>query len=280
MASGLETDKGIVDNLAYLPPDLPATILILGPSPNFEGGSSNAKILSGDDCKGAGPNESVPVVGVDRDDAVGDAAAGVSKPETFITHDPDTDATLNGTQTIENVSGEPGMENWTDCGYLAKLSRDMRQAADVLGDSTTPSSAFGTKDDPKIVYIEGDYTVNGSVTGYGVLWVTGKLTFAGTASWYGPIFIVGKGVFEQSGAGKGTLGGASVVANIAGKDGLVGTPDDCAGADGVFPSADDGIGEGTWTVSGHGNGETVYCSKYIDDAYKTLPIKATAFRQW
>jgi len=52
---------------------------------------------------------------------------------------------------------------------------------------------------PQIVYINGDATIDGSQTGYGILVVTGNLTYKGSAQWNGLVLVVGKGNFQMDG---------------------------------------------------------------------------------
>jgi Tfp pilus assembly protein PilX len=67
VAAGADKSFSVVETVVETGsafPAFPATITILGSSPSFSGGNSNAKTLSGDDCGGAGvPGLSVPVVG-------------------------------------------------------------------------------------------------------------------------------------------------------------------------------------------------------------------------
>src|SRR5262249_7344327 len=67
---------------------------------------------------------------------------------------------------------------------------------------------------PKINYIDGNLTLNGNDTGYGILVVTGTLTMSGNFTWYGSVFIVGDGILDFSGGGNGSLRGTVLVAYI------------------------------------------------------------------
>ena len=73
---------------------------------------------------------------------------------------------------------------------------------------------LGTALNPQINYIEGDVTLNGNSTGYGVLVVTGTLTMSGDFSWYGTVLVVGDGRFDGSGGGTGEIHGMVLVAKI------------------------------------------------------------------
>lgn len=72
----------------------------------------------------------------------------------------------------------------------------------------------GTMGSPIIDYVEGDLTLTGGSTGWGILVVTGTLVMGGNFSWNGPIFVVGDGVADLGGGGSGVLTGSVVVAKI------------------------------------------------------------------
>ena len=253
-------------------PTLPATITMIGPTANFDGGNSSAKNYTGNDCAGGVTGLSVPVVGVIGVASEATAESGVKKPLTY------TSGGATGIDTVTNVSGSID-PSWTDCANLHDLARKIRSSADVVGTPSTANTDLGTSASPKIVYIEGDYTVGGGVNGGGLLWVTGTLTFNGNASWTGALFTVGKGNFQRSGGGNGALLGASFIANIAGPDGLMWTSDDCAGADGSLGTSDDGAAVATYNNSGGGTGDTGYCSSAISSVQQEFPFEVVGFRQ-
>ncbi|MEK7283840.1 MAG: hypothetical protein AAB249_08510, partial [Acidobacteriota bacterium] len=198
-----EVVQAIVERDSF--PSLPATITILGPSASFDGGNSNAKKYTGNDCPGGIPGLAVPVVGVIGAASEVSAEAGVKKPGSY------TEGAQTGIDTVDNIAGtiDP---TWTNCNYLLDLARQVRAAADVVGNTSTPNSALGTPVAPKIVFIDGNYSVGGGFNGAGTLWVTGTLTFNGNAGWSGVIFTVGRGVFQRNGGGNGVISGANFVA--------------------------------------------------------------------
>lgn len=266
----MEVVEAVLQRTSF--PSMPATITMVGPSANFDGGNSNAKQYVGDDCAGGIPGLSVPVLGVIGTASKAVADGGVQKPANY------TSGTDTGTDTVSDVDStiDP---NWNDCDYLHDLARKVRAAADVVGDSSTSNGSLGTTAAPKVVYIEGDYTVGPTIDGGGLLWVTGTLTFSGNAGWKGTIFTVGKGDFERSGAGNGVISGANLVANIAGPDGTMWTSDDCAGPDGVVGTSDDGTAIATYDNNGGGTGDTKYCSSDISSVQEQFPFVISSFRQ-
>ncbi|MGH9796517.1 MAG: pilus assembly PilX N-terminal domain-containing protein [Candidatus Polarisedimenticolia bacterium] len=266
----IEIVEAIVERQSF--PVLPATIAIVGPAAVFDGGNSAAKDYVGDDCAGGIPGLSVPVVGVVGAASEASVESGVHKPGTF------TSGSATGVDTVDNLEGtiDP---SWTDCDGLHDLARQVRAAADVVGNAGTSNGALGTPLDPKIVFIEGDYAIGGGWSGAGLLWVTGTLTMSGNAAWSGVLLVVGEGAFARNGGGNGKILGATFVANIAGPDDILWTADDCSGPDGVAGNADDGLAAGSYDQSGGGTGLTGYCSSAISDAQTGFPFRIVGFRQ-
>src|SRR5262249_24235144 len=63
-------------------------------------------------------------------------------------------------------------------------------------------------------YVDGDLTLNGSGSGYGILVVTGTLTMDGNFTWYGLVLVVGDGAMHFNGGGNGKIVGMLVDAKI------------------------------------------------------------------
>ncbi|MDH3283201.1 MAG: hypothetical protein OEQ13_00530 [Acidobacteriota bacterium] len=270
-----EMVEAVVDHDGLVPTP-PAAITIMGPGPLFQGGSSNAKSLTGNDCEGVPatgiPGYTVPVVGVMGPAGEILAEAGVDKPLTY------SEGTETGVDTVDDISAtiDP---RWDDCEYLRVLAQKMKDIANVVGDSSTPQAQFGTPGNEKIVFIEDDYKIVGNLTGAGVLWVTGELRLSGNLTWYGPVFVVGKGHFRRDGGGTADIAGGTFVADIAGPDEILWTSDDCVGEDGTAGTPDDGIASSIYDVNGNGNGHTVYCTEYLKYFPLNWPFKLVEFRQ-
>jgi Tfp pilus assembly protein PilX len=248
-------------------PTFPAAITLLGNTPNFDGGNSNAKTYTGNDCQGATgytgvAGASVPVVGAIGATAVTGAQSGVNKPGAF------TSGALTGTATVQNVSGtiDP---NWLNCSYLQSLAATVKASADYVCTVASPCSHWATATISTITFVEGDVTIS---AGKGVLWVTGTLTISGSTDWEGTIIVVGKGVFQRNGGGGGHTYGAELVANITGPDGVYGTADDCTGGNA-------GFGPVTHDNSGGGTHDTAYCSDAIAQSGAGFPLRIVDFRQ-
>jgi hypothetical protein len=83
---------------------------------------------------------------------------------------------------------------------------------------TPPATAItslsnpGTAASPQIIYVNGDLTLSGSVTGYGILVVTGTFAPGGNVGWNGIVLVVGKGSVVGNGGGSSQYNGAMLVA--------------------------------------------------------------------
>ena len=258
-------------------PNLPAAITVLGPNAQFQGGNSNAKKYLGDDngvhCPGGVAGGSVPVIGVISATSKTSAEAGVSKPSNYTT-DYGNDV---GNDTVSDISATDPL--WTNCDLIVEFAESVKNAADLIGDSSTPLTDLGAPGNPKVVFIEGDYDISGMFTGAGLLFVTGTFTFDGKADWTGAIFVVGEGLYVRSGGGNGDMLGGVVVANVSGPDTTLFTSDDCSGDDGIKPSADDGVAQSSFDTSGGGGLTTAYCSSVLANLQAANPLEIVSFRQ-
>jgi hypothetical protein len=127
-----------------------------------------------------------------------------------------------------------------------------------------------TADD--IVFIDGDIDVGTGYNGAGILAVTGEVVIRGNSNWVGTVLAIGEGKVRRLGGGNGVISGATVVADIAGPDEIYGTGDDCDPVqDGsVDDDSDDDatidtdpFGNSSYNVTGGGNSDIDYCSRFI-----------------
>jgi type IV pilus assembly PilX-like protein len=272
-----EVVQAIVQRREILPQLPAATITLLGPLPDFQGGRSNAREYFGTDCGGSGiPGLSVPVVGTVGSDAEASAELGIKLVdgpdytsgsyqlgETFV----DLTDTSNAILSANNY---PGLSDvFKDCQRLHELVEDMREVADVI--CTGPTCTFPTTRYSNVIFVDGDLEIN-PPGGAGTLVVTGELRYNGRASWHGMVYVFGEGRFVQSGSGNGIISGALMVADIAGPDNVYGTGDDCSGGD-------DGFSTAVYDMSGGGNAVTQYCSQDVNANMPNPPYKIINFRQ-
>jgi hypothetical protein len=299
----VEVVQAIIDRRDLIPTMPPATITLLGPSPDFYGGASENHEYSGDDCAGVGgtPGLYVPIVGTIGSAAEADAETGIvyetcrgnnctggptyesgpyGQEETFADLTDPTEETViaSGYGTIDPM--------WTDCQAVHDMMEELREAADVYcclpPVCNTPTPDPCPIDDMtaeemanvNLIFLDGDYDFNPPASQSGTVVCTGELTFEGRTSWEGILLAIGAGEFVRNGAGDRYISGAIMVADIAGPDNIYGTDDDCTGG-----PDDDGFDEASYDLSGGGEGQTIYCSDNINAANPPQPYDVVNFRQ-
>jgi len=258
----------------------PATIFLLGPTPEFHTGSSKKKTFAGNDC-GVSGGDYYPVVGTIGSAAEASAEAGAHTNPTYETGAYTTPGDVIADMTASPVAGmsDAGYtmdSQWTSCQAMKDMVEGMRNVADVTcGDATALSSPSCPADvsNPKRIYFgDGDLDVMRNTHHYGVLVVTGVLTLGGNVDFDGVIMAIGEGSFRYNGAGTGRVMGSLIIANIAGPDGIYGNADDCTGGDG-------GFGVSVYDERGGGNAGNVYCSTVLDMSEQANPYEILQFRQ-
>ena len=272
----LKVIEAIVEPASVFPGDIPALITIFGTSPTWieDNDTNYVKKMSGDDCDGAGiPGFSVPVAGVITT-PVEAVVEGALSPETL-----HTSAGNTGTATVADLTDptDPAITSsavgvihpgWDDCYGFLQMLEEVKEIADVV--CTPPTSCTIPAPAPdRIVVIDGDYTMQPSDSGAGLLWVTGRLTMWGGTSWNGIIIVAGKGEYVRYSPGNATVSGATIVADLAGPDNIWDTGDDCS--TGFRPALFD---EGA-----KGDRLTTYCNSDVLAATPITKYKVVGFRQ-
>jgi hypothetical protein len=271
-----EVVQAVVEFDDILPSLPPATITLLGPDPVFEGGMSVQKEYTGDDCDGAGgiPGLYVPVVGT-VDTVITD---GMNRENNYTTDS----GSYRGYGTAADVTDDAALDamgsgvgaldpSWTDCAFLRDMIERIRTVADVVCEPPAECTLPPYTPD-RVMFIDGDFELDPSLSGQGLLVVTGTLAMHGRTSWSGLILVIGEGAFNRYGAGNGEISGAVLVADIAGPDNVYGTPDDCS-------SGVDGFSSAVYDERGGGNGDISYCTDAILPALPVPPYEITSFVQ-
>jgi hypothetical protein len=124
---------------------------------------------------------------------------------------------------------------------------------------TSVTGGLGTATDPKVTFVDGNYTASGS--GTGLLVVTGNLTFSGDFDFDGIVLVLGSfrdstntlqgGSLTRNGGGNGTIAGAVIVASF----------------DRDNPTA---FGNTSLNTSGGGNSDIVFNSTKVSNALTAL----------
>jgi Tfp pilus assembly protein PilX len=242
----------------------PAALTLDGAGDTFSTGPSSQFGVNGNDnnsvCGGSvGPN--VPAVGV-PDDA--DKTATVTQISNAVNGNTSKMGQYqsggNTTPDVQNVyTGLPStLQTKTSLqDLMSTVKADVTQP--VINGPATDSSftSPGTLAAPQIIYVNGDLTLSGNFTGYGILVVTGTFTAKGSNIWNGLVFVVGAGQFIDKGTS--TFNGAVVVANTSGSGTALGVPN--------------------VDVSGGGNGGVNYSSGCIMQASQLTTYRVISMRE-
>ena len=172
------------------------------------------------------PNSNVYFV--DGNDHAGCGGAPVQAPKPAIGVDDQTDLTTvtnalppNRLSHYTGKSPAPDVENITPTlppdlqtvTSLEKLLTVIQQnATNVVQGPVSTLPTFGSPSNPVIEYVNGDLTLGGNTTGYGILVVTGTYTSSGAVGWRGLVLVVGQGSMVVSGGGNNEYDGAVLLA--------------------------------------------------------------------
>ncbi len=108
---------------------------------------------------------------------------------------------------------------WTDAGaYSGPTSWDGLSSPDLgYYDPLRPPSDPLQR--PRVTFVDGSLSLNGGISGAGLLVVRGDFSVSGATAWYGLVLVIGTGKIEASGLSPGIRGGlflASVTASGSG----------------------------------------------------------------
>jgi Tfp pilus assembly protein PilX len=118
---------------------------------------------------------------------------------------------------------------------------------------------------PMTVVVDGDFSMTGNFTGYGLLVVTGNFSYSGTTGWNGIVLVVGDGTttYNGSGGGNNSFNGAIYVATIwDAQRNLLNT-----------------FGPVQYDISGGGGSGTYYDSCWIKNAQQPISYQILSFRE-
>ena len=142
-------------------------------------------------------------------------------------------------------------------------------------------AADGSVTEPKITVIDGDMTINGTLSGCGVLLVTGELSTAGNVpKWNGVILLIGEGQLNIGGGGAGYIDGSLLMARIyCDEDDRPGRPNADTKCNGAFPAAPFEPDRSRLRFSGGGSLQFRYNSFWISKVANSSPYGILAFRE-
>ena len=176
-----EIVQAIVQQVSF--PEPPAVITMLGPTPDFDGGTSTSKLFSGNDC--TDPNVHVPVIAVVGSDAVTSAAEGVQQAAQLRLRDQHG----NVHDRRRDHNDRSGLDQLSVASTTSRTGPRRRgRRRDRFDFRRARRNSRRAADRPH----RGGLHRERQLPGAGLLFVTGRLTFAGTASWNGTMLLVGK----------------------------------------------------------------------------------------
>jgi len=177
------------------------------------GPNSNNFVMNGTDtagCGGAAAAATVDSIGVTNTPDVATVTSGIPS-----NRDSNYTGITGGTHTLPDVYNIASTlpSNMQSVSALNALLLTIKNNADQTYNSNQNNLANpGTAAAPQTIYINGDYSPNGNVTGYGILVVTGTFSPGGNVGWNGIVLVIGKGNMVGNGGGNNSYNGAVIVA--------------------------------------------------------------------
>jgi hypothetical protein len=242
----------------------PSALTFDGLTPTYNAPSSNPFDMNGNDRSGSNQlagctipaQPAKPAVGVlnPADISVAESSIPANRLNHYLG--------LGGTPSVGDISALLPQTEQT-VSNLQDVVQKISNVANNVIQGPTNSVPMGSASNPQITVVNGDLTLTGNNTGYGILVVTGKLTFSGNTGWRGIVLVVGQGSMEENGGGNNEFDGAVLVAKTL----------DAAGR----PLAT--LGQPSLNWNGGGGNGVYYDSCWINNATSGLTYKVLAFRE-
>jgi len=118
---------------------------------------------------------------------------------------------------------------------------------------------------PMTIVVDGDFSMSGNYTGYGLLVVTGDFSYSGTTGWNGIVLVIGDGTttYNGQGGGNNSFNGAIYVATIwDNQHNLLSS-----------------FGPVQYNISGGGGSGTYYNSCWVKAAQQPITYQVLSFRE-
>jgi hypothetical protein len=198
--------------------NFPSALTIGANNVTFNGANSMPYQVDGQDGSGGAP--AVPgctpnpaaykdAIGTTNPADVAAIVAGIPRPANY--------TGLGGTTpNVAQVSLPGSMDTPLDTYNTVQT---ITNAADLVinGNATQSNMPAGmSAANPKTVVVNGDFSMTGNYTGYGLLVVTGNFSYSGDSGWNGIVMVVGDGTttYNGNGGGNNSFNGAIYVATI------------------------------------------------------------------
>ena len=250
------------------PLNFPSALTLAGNSVAFSGANSNQYFVDGKDGDGNPPavagctpgTTSVPAIGTTGTTNVTNVDTGIPRPTHYTGGGLATPSVSNVGTSLNSTLQSPAA--------LDQLIQTISNNADVVinGNATNanlPSTMSATN--PETIVVNGDFSMSGNFTGYGLIVVTGNFSYSGTTGWAGIVLVVGKGTttFNGSGGGNNEFDGAIYTA----------TTRDAAG------NTLSTLGNVAFDISGGGGNGIYYNSCWVNQANQPPTYQVLSFRE-
>jgi hypothetical protein len=250
------------------PLNFPSALTLAGNSVAFSGANSNQYFVDGKDGDGNPPavagctpgTTSLPAIGTTGTTNVTNVDSGIPRPTHYTGGGLATPSVSNVGTSLNSTLQSPAA--------LDQLIQTISNNADLVinGNATNanmPSTMSATN--PETVVVDGDFSMSGNFTGYGLLIVTGNFSYSGTTGWAGIVLVVGKGTttFNGSGGGNNEFDGAIYTATT--KDALGNTLST--------------LGNVGFDISGGGGNGIYYNSCWVNQANQPPSYQVLSFRE-
>jgi len=151
---------------------------------------------------------------------------------------------------------------------LNQLVTTVSQSADLVihgNASTSDMPSTMSASNPETVVVDGDFSMTGNYTGYGLLIVTGNFSYTGNTGWKGIVLVVGDGTttYAGSGGGNNEFDGTIFVATIKDSSGNLLT----------------NFGNVNYDISGGGGNGIFYNSCWVSKAQQVAGLKILSFKE-
>src|SRR5713101_5380721 len=270
----------LISKLAF-----PSPLTLMASQVNMQGANSSPYHVYGQDRVSGGncaspPLPTAPAIGVTGVDStnikqnIDAVASGIpsNRYDHYTGAPPPNGAQYDAIPSVGDVTAGLNRDTLTPA-TLDNVVEDLTTNADLV--LNMPPGVQATQADmppqmsalnPMTVVVNGDFTMTGNYTGYGLLIVTGNFTYSGDDGWKGVIMVVGQGTttFTGNGGGNNEFDGAVLVAATKDQGG----------------NLLDTLGTVNFDISGGGGNGIYYNSCWINRATRNIAsYSAIAFRE-
>ena len=238
----------------------PAALTFDGQGDSFSAPHSNNYVVDGNDhagCGGSAVQSAKPAIGVTDNPDISTVANAI--PSNRTSH-----YIGSGTAPdVQNISPTMPANLQTVASLEALIAIIKNNATQVVQGPASGLPDYGSPSSPTIAYVDGDLSISGNATGYGLLVVTGTYTASGNVGWRGIVLVVGQGIMNVNGGGNNEYDGAILLAKTRDAQGN------------LLPS----LGGPTLGWNGGGGNGVYYSSGCVGNATALTTYRVVAYRE-